>query len=101
MNAGTNYVTLDKRIVENTYRPSLRLTEDFGEEDSSTSGWTWAAALTIAALFIVSGHLDQAARNPDATSPAQVAEKYASNTAAPQALPAGAHNADHQAEKGY
>ena len=101
MNAGTDYVTLDKRITRNDPHSAVRWAGASEEDDTTSGGWTWLAALLVAALFIVSGYLDQEAGLIEAASTSAVAERYASSTSAPQAMVAGTNGADRQADKGY
>lgn len=101
MKPGNTYVALDNRITENDYRSTLRLTENSAEESKNSDGWTWVAALVVAALFIVSGYLDQESGMLERASATGVADRYASNTSAPQALVANANGSGRQFDKGY
>jgi hypothetical protein len=96
MELGTDFVTAGKRISDNDFRSSVRLPV---EEDGSVSdGWTWVAALLIAALFIVSGYLDQESNNSQQAR-AGVSQNYAQGPSSGSASVSGA--GDYQAEKGY
>lgn len=95
MELGTDFVTPDKRISDNDFRSSLRLPVE--EDGSMSDGWTWVAALLIAALFIVSGYLDQESNNVQ-QSRAGASQNYA---AGPSSGSASVSGGDYQAEKGY
>ena len=96
MELGTHFVSPDKRISDNDFRSSVRLPME--EDGSMSDGWTWVAALLIAALFIVSGYLDQESNNSQHAS-AGASQNYAVGPSGVSASVSGA--ADYQAEKGY
>ena len=100
MSTSTSYVAVDKRITQQDYR-TPHLSGMPGGEETSNSGWTWVAAIAVAALFIVSGYLDQESRMLEGSSTSAATEKYAANNSATQAPGANASTAERQSEKGY
>ena len=102
MNLGTDYVSPENRVVTSDPRFDMRLTENFDDEDASSSGWTWVAAILLAGVLIVSGYLDQESGIIDgASSASAVGERYASNTSAPRTGVADTHRTDKPSDKGY
>jgi len=98
MELGTDFISPDKRISDNDFRSSLRMPAD--EDSGISGGWTWVAALLVAALFIVSGYLDQESAMNHASVGTGASQSYASRPADGSAI-VGGGNADYQAEKGY
>ncbi len=78
---GTDFVSPDKRITGNHFRSGQYWSER-PDESAADGGWTWVAALLVAALFIVSGYLDQEAGMTHASSTSNTAQPYASNSSA-------------------
>ncbi|MEP7155421.1 MAG: hypothetical protein ABI905_06585 [Betaproteobacteria bacterium] len=98
MELGTDFVTPDKRISDNDFRASHRTPGGDQGEGSMSDGWTWVAALLVAALFIVSGYLDQESgiQHASANGPAQ---SFASSSPGSSASVGGGES--YQSEKGY
>ena len=82
MYLGTDFNPAAPKITDNNGRTSVRWSERPDENGASSNGWTWVAALLVAALFIVSGYLDREAENHSASSSGSAAN-YASNTTTP------------------
>ena len=101
MSDGTDYVSPENRVATSDPRFDMRLTENF-DDDTSSNGWTWVAAILLAGVLIVSGYLDQESGIIDgASSVSAVGERYASNTSAPRTGVADTHRADKRSDKGY
>ncbi len=98
MELGTDFVSPDKRITENDFR-SGKLWTERPDESAAGDGWTWVAALLVAALFIVSGYLDQESAST-ASSASGAAGTYTAS-AGPHSSIASAAAADRQSDKGY
>lgn len=99
MNSGTNYAAPENQVVTSDARFDMRLTENF-DDDASSTGWTWVAAILIAGVLIVSGYLDQEAGNIEGTRTSTVGERYASNASARQPV-ADANRLVQRPDKGY
>ena len=100
MSSGTNnYATPENQVATSDARFDMRLTENF-DDDASSTGWTWVAAILIAGVLIVSGYLDQEAGNIEGTRTSTVGERYASNVSARQPV-ADANTLVQRADKGY
>ena len=78
--------------------PSLDITDD---TDGLSDGWTWVAALLVAALFIVAGYLDQESGVPGVAFAAGNATAQASDISRPRAPVEDANWARRQVDKGY
>ena len=101
MNAATCNDTPDKPAATSDARFDMRLTEKFDDDDASSAGWTWVAAILIGGVLIVSGYLDQESVNAGSAAASAVGQRYASNTSA---TPAGAevvNRSGHRSDKGY
>ena len=101
MNAATCNDTPDNHAATRDARFDMRLTEKFDDDDASSAGWTWVAAILIGGVLIVSGYLDQESANDAGTTATAVGQRYAANTSAPQAALAGATRTERRADKGY
>lgn len=99
MSSGTNYASAENQVATSDARFDMRLTENF-DDDASSTGWTWVAAILIAGVLIVSGYLDQEAGNIEGTGTSTVGERYASNVSARQPV-ADANRLVRRADKGY
>ena len=84
MGTNTDRFTPDERVAVTDYLAAAR-SELAYDEESGSSGWTWIAAILIAALFIVSGYLDQESGMFESSATQATGDKYASNSSAPQA----------------
>ena len=51
MDLENNLITADKRVATSDARFDMRLTENF-DDDASSTGWTWVAAILIAAAVL-------------------------------------------------
>lgn len=100
MTSGTNCATPKNQVATSDARFDMRLTENFDDDDVSSSGWTWVAAILIAGVLIVSGYLDQEAGNIEGATSSKVGERYASNASAGQPV-ADTNRLVHRADKGY
>lgn len=101
MELGNDFVSPDKRITQNDFRSDQYWSER-PDESTAGDGWTWVAALLVAALFIVSGYLDQESGISHASSASGAAGTYTSSSA-PQASIASASvsESDRRSDKGY
>ncbi len=99
MSYGTNYATPENQVATSDARFDMRLTENF-DDDASSTGWTWVAAILIAGVLIVSGYLDQEAGNTAGTRTSTAGERYASNVSTRQPV-ADANRLVQRADKGY
>jgi len=101
MSLRADYVTPGQRIVESDFRstmPSLDIPDD---ADALSDGWTWVAALLVAALFIVAGYLDQESGIPGVAFSARDSTAQVSVNAGPATQVDDANWAHRQVDKGY
>lgn len=99
MNQVTNSLQLDRRITGNDGRASERARDSEGQA-SSTDGWTWVAALIVAALFIVSGYLDQEAGVDDGATSSATSQRISGNSASPSMV-INTETVERRSDKGY
>jgi hypothetical protein len=97
MTPATSFVVNVNRNATSDARFDMRLTNEFDDEDATSAGWAWVAAILIAGTLIVSGYLEQESVNPRAQSVSVMTEKNAANTPAAQLVKASLRVAD----KGY
>jgi hypothetical protein len=101
MGRGTDSITAEQRVAVSDPRFDMRGTGQFDDDDAPSTGWTWVAAIMIAAMFIVSGFLDEESRNTDGATAAGVTNSYAARTAEPSAAAANTILTERQSAKGY
>lgn len=77
--ATSNVVNVNRRRTSDP-RFDMRLTEKFDDDDATSVGWTWVAAILIAGTLIVSGYLDQETTDPNGRTVVTSGEKYVVNT---------------------
>lgn len=101
MNLATNHASPENKVATSDARFDMRLTEKFDDDDDATSsGWTWVAAILIAGVLIVSGYLDQESASIQSSS-SVISANYASSSSAPQTMVADANRPAHRLDKGY
>ncbi|MEO8384312.1 MAG: hypothetical protein ABI583_03645 [Betaproteobacteria bacterium] len=96
--ATCNDVNINRQTTSDP-RFDMRLSEKFVDEDASSVGWTWVAAILIAGTLIVSGYLDQESALSNLRTTATGSEKYAANSANAQST--RVTGADVDRDKGY
>ncbi len=101
MYLGNEYITPGQRVSNHAPRFDMRLAERCEDEESLSPGWTWVAALLVAAMFIVSGYLDEESRNFDGATVSGVVKGYAQNTVTPTVVAANSPGTDRHSAKGY
>ena len=101
MNAATCNDTPDKHAATSDARFDMRLTEKFDDDDASSAGWTWVAAVLIGGVLIVSGYLDQESANDAGITATTVGQRYAAHPSASQTVIADATRTDRRTDKGY
>ncbi len=101
MNAATCNDTRDNHAATSDARFDMRLTEKFDDDDASSAGWTWVAAILIGGVLIVSGYLDQESANVAGITATTVGQRYAAHPSASQTVIADATRTDRRADKGY
>jgi len=102
MNLATNHASPENKVATSDARFDMRLTENFDDDDDATSsGWTWVAAILIAGVLIVSGYLDQETATIQASASSGVSASYAPSSSARQTLVADANKPAHRLDKGY
>jgi hypothetical protein len=101
MNRGTDSITPEQRVGVSDPRFDMRMTENFGDGDEGSTGWTWIVAILIAGVLIISGYLDQESGDFDASTASGSVQTYVASTTAPATLVAAINSTDHRATKGY
>jgi len=99
MTPATSYIVNVNRQATSDPRFDMRLTEKFDDEEATSVGWTWVAAVLIAGSLIVSGYLDAESANTGGTT-AKV-EKYASSKTAAPTTGMPVQSANVGRDKGY
>ncbi len=85
MYLGTDSITPEQRVAVSDPRFDMRMTGNLDSENALSTGWTWVAAVLVAAMFIVSGYLDEESRSTESSTASGPAEGYTANTAMPSA----------------
>jgi hypothetical protein len=101
MNRRTDSITPEQRVAVSDSRFDMRTTENFGDDNEGSTGWTWIAVILIAAAFIVSGYLDQESGEFDGNTASGTVQSYAASTTVPATLVAAVNSTDHRATRGY
>lgn len=101
MELENNLITPDKRVATSDARYDMRITENFDDDDASSSRWPWVAAILFAGMLIASAFLDQESGNTAGATSAVAGVRYAANTAAPLSGVANAQRPDAQSGKRY
>lgn len=101
MNLENNLISADKKVATSDARFDMRMTENFDDDDASSSGWPWVAAILFAGMLIASAYLDQESGNLVGVTSAVAGVRYAANTAAPLTGVANAQRPDAQSGKRY
>lgn len=105
MNLGTDSISSEQRVAVSDPRFDMRMTGQFDDEGALSTGWIWVAAILIAAMFLVSGYMDEESRRVEGSTVSRSADTYASNTAMPMSLAstfvATSQSMDERSAKGY
>ena len=101
MPPATSFVTTGNCQATSDPRFDMRLTEKFDDDDATSVGWAWVAAILIAGTLIVSGYLDQASANTSGQTVAASGDKYANNTADAQTTYVNVRGTELGHNKGY
>ena len=103
MHLQTDRISPEQRVAVSDPRFDMRMTGKFDDESALSASWTWAAAILIAAMFIVSGYMDEESRRAEGRTVSGSADTFASNTAMPLAstFVANSQNMDERSAKGY
>ena len=101
MELENNLITPDKRVATSDARYDMRITENFDDDDASSSRWPWVAAILFAGMLIASAFLDQESGNTAGATSSVASEKYADSTASPLTGVAVAQRPDAQSSKGH
>ena len=96
-----DYVTPGKKNVKNDTRTTMPSLEIPGDAYTLSDGWTWVAALLVAALFIVAGYLDQESGVPGVAFAAWDTTMQAPVNSGPPTQVDDANWAHRQMDKGY
>lgn len=96
-----NSITAEQRVAVSDPRFDMRGTGQVDDDEAPSTGWTWVAAIMIAAMFIVSGFLDEESRNTDGATAAGVANGYAAHTTGPSAGISNTVLTERPSSKGY
>ncbi len=101
MYLGTDRISPEQRVVVSDPRFDMRMTGKFDDESALSTSWTWVAATLIAAMFIVSGFMDEESRRVERTTGSVSADTHASNIALPSTRVATSNSKDPGSAKGY
>ena len=107
MNLETDRISPEQRVAVSDPRFDLRMTGQFDDESALSTSWIWAAAILIAATFLVSGYMDEESRRVEGSTASRFADSYVSNTAMPMPLTststfvATSQSMDERSAKGY
>ena len=103
MYLGTDSISPEQRVAVSDPRFDMRMTGQFDDESALSASWTWAAAILIAAMFIVSGYMDEESRRVETRTDIGSAGTYAASTAmpSPTTLVATTQSEDQGFAKGY
>ena len=109
MNLETDRISPEQRVAVSDPRFDMWMTGQFDDESALSTSWIWAAAILIAATFLVSGYMDEESRRVEGSTASRSADRYVSNTAMPMPMPltltstfvANSPSTDHRSAKGY
>lgn len=96
----TKYVTTENRVATSDPRFDMRLSNDFDDDETPSSGWAWVGAILVAAVLIVSGYLDQDSTNAAGPAVSTAGERYASTTPSPPVIKLAVNDAGNHADQG-
>jgi hypothetical protein len=101
MALGTDHITAEQRVAVSDPRFDMRGTGQLEDDEGSGTGWTWVAVIMVAAMFIVSGFLDEESRTIGGATAAGVTDSYVANTTVPSTAVANAIRMERRSPKGY